>query len=70
MNSAYIRMQSLEQIKTAVDKGLTVYWSSDIYEVEYWEVSKKYVVICTANQFATGLCDGDVSGCYLSGGVS
>jgi len=60
-------MQSLEQIKTAVDKGLVVYWSSDIYQVEYWEVSKKYFVVCTVNQFATGLCAADVPGCYLSG---
>ena len=60
-------MKSIEQIKTAVNDGLVVCWSSDIYRVEYWECNKKYVVICTANQFATGLCAADVSGCYLSG---
>ena len=63
-------MKSIEQIKTAVNDGLVVCWSSDIYRVEYWECSQKYVVICTANQFATGLCAGDVLGCYVSGGRS
>ena len=59
-------MQTIEQVKQAVDNGLSVFWMSDIYEVQYWPAHKKHFVVCTVNQFATGLCLSDVADCYIT----
>lgn len=59
-------MKTIEQVQKAVDDGKLVNWSSDIYEVKYWPIPNIYVVVCTLNQFATGLCHECVKDCYIS----
>ena len=59
-------MRTIEEVKKAVDDGKLVNWASDIYEVQYWPIPNIYAVVCTINQFSTGLCQGDVKDCYVS----
>ena len=63
-------METIECVKKAVDDGKLVNWASDIYEVKYWPVPEGYYVICTVNNFTTGLCHGDVKDCYIGKGSS
>jgi hypothetical protein len=63
-------METIEQVKKAVDEGKLVKWVNNIYEVKYWPIPNQYVVVCIINQFATGLCDADVKDCYISEGNS
>lgn len=63
-------MKTIEQVKKAVDDGILVNWASDIYEVKYWPIPNIYVVVCTLNQFSTGLCNECVKDCYISDGSS
>ena len=59
-------MNSIQEVKDAVDAGKLVNWASDIYVVEKNSVSSGYYVRCTVNQYTTGLSHGDVDKCYIS----
>ena len=62
-------METIEQVKKAVDDGKLVNWASDIYVVERWLVPNGYYVRCIQNDFSTGLCQGDVKDCYIMGAL-
>lgn len=58
-------MKTIEEVKKAVDQGKLVNWSNSLYEVKYWKIPDEYVVLCTSNNYATGLNLADVKDCYI-----
>lgn len=58
-------LDTLAAVKEAVDAGHIVKWASDLYNVTFSPKTLKYYVVCSSNQFTTGLNEGDVKGCYI-----
>ena len=54
---------TIQEIKTAVDQGKTVYWSSGMYEV-IKDKNNDYLIKCTSNGSCVGLTsfDGKLNG--------
>lgn len=46
---------TIQEIKEAVDKGLTVHWSNTLYKVVKDKFGD-YLILCTDNGYCTGLC--------------
>jgi len=49
---------TLQEIKTAIEEGKKVHWSSSIYNVIKDNIGQ-YLIICTQNQHCIGLTRGD-----------
>lgn len=45
---------NLQEIKTAIEQGKTVYWSNALYKVQKYE-SGEYVINCSSNGHCIGL---------------
>ena len=60
-----MKLDTLAAVKAAVDAGHIVKHASELYNIEYSPKTLKYYVVCSTNQFTTGLNEGDVEGCYI-----
>ena len=62
-------METIEQVKKAVDDGKLVNWANEIYVVERWLVPNGYYVRCILNDFSSPLCQGNIKDCYIMGAL-
>lgn len=61
------KYSSYEEIKKAVDSGVTVYWTNELYNVV--KMCGEYIVFCSSTHFSGGLIDSngeDGLSCFYS----
>tara|TARA_R110000803_G_scaffold175543_1_gene238080 strand:- start:184 stop:456 length:273 start_codon:yes stop_codon:yes gene_type:complete len=55
----------LDDIKLLLDNNEFVAWKNDLYQLTYNSANKNEIlVVCTENDYTTGLCESDILDCY------
>ena len=55
---------TLDQVMKAVSSGQTVHWANEGYVVRC-DALERWLVVCTWNDYTTGLCESDLKSCFI-----